>query len=78
MILSFVKVSVLLGSLLYNELVLAGKSPADVNVANLPLDEKGNLKVSSAAASEVVTVVEDLNLSWTGGFDSRSDLNISL
>lgn len=49
------------------------KPTFDVNVANFPLDEEGNLRVSSAGVtSKVITVVKDLNLSWTGGFPALS------
>ena len=43
----------------------------NVNVTNFPLDEQGNLKVSSGAFSKVITVTKDLNLSWTGGVDNH-------
>jgi len=37
----------------------------NVYVTNFPLDEQGNLKVSSGVTSKVITVVKGLNLSWT-------------
>ena len=71
MILSLTIVSVLLGSLLYNHLVLAGKPVPEtqpIEITNFPLDEEGNLRISSIQTSEIrlvfnetVTVSSDLN-----------------
>lgn len=72
MILSVAIVSVLLGSLFYNNQVLGtGKPTTDVNVVNFPLDEEGNLKVTQMNGEpqgpswKVISVVEDYNLTWT-------------
>ncbi|NIO36839.1 hypothetical protein GTO27_03950 [Candidatus Bathyarchaeota archaeon] len=39
----------------------------NVNVTNFPLDEHGNLKVSSGVTSEVITLASDYNMSWIEG-----------
>ena len=71
MILSVAIVSVLLGSLFYNNQVLGtGKPTTDVNVVNFPLDEEGNLKVTQMNGEpqgpswKAISVVEDYNLTW--------------
>ena len=66
MILSVAIVSIMLGSMFYSNITqaLRGKEPVEVEVTNFPLDEEGNLKVSTGATSKVITVVKDLNLSW--------------
>jgi len=79
-ILSVAIVSVLLGSLFYSNVTFAPKptEPTQVEVINFPLDEQGNLKVSSGVTSKVVTVVKDLNLSWTVTQRDYEDLMVDV
>ena len=84
MVLSFVVVSVLLGSLLYNRIAQAGKPvppPEPVEVTNFPLDDQGNLRVTQMEGEQHVIVTNwpaeyevqhfsDINISWTGGTGS--------
>jgi len=53
--------------LVLTSLTAFSKPVSEVYVTNLPLDEQGNLKVSFAKATKVITVVKDLNLSWVTG-----------
>jgi len=69
-ILSIAIVSVLLGSLFYNNVTFAGRAPTQVEVINLPTDEQGNLKVTYEPSWKVITVVENFNLTWTPTLDA--------
>ena len=68
MILSVAIVSVLVGSLVYNNMALAGKpipQPEKVEVINFPIDEEGNLRVTQMDGEQNVTVTNfptDLNI----------------
>lgn len=66
-------VSVLLGSLLYNNITLAqkGKEPTQVDVINLPVDEQGDLKIAIQPAFEVVNVTENQPFTVTVGQDPK-------
>ena len=69
LVLSVAIISVLLGSLLYNNLVLAGKHVPEtqpVEVTNFPQDEQGNLKVISMPRTRTVTVCENKTISMSG------------
>jgi len=65
-------VSLLLGSLFYDDFALSKeeKVPDPVEVTNFPLDEEGNVKVTQMDGEpqdpswKVITVVEDLNVTW--------------
>jgi len=70
MFLSVVIVSILLGSLLYNNLALAGKpipQPEPVEVTNFPLDEEGNLRVNQMDGEQNVTITN---------FPTETNMNI--
>ena len=66
--LSAAVISLMLGSLLYNNITqaLKGKESTEVEVTNFPLDEQGNFKISFLKTSKVITVVKDLNVSFSG------------
>jgi len=70
MILSTAIVSVLFGSLFYNNVTFAGRAPTQVEVINLPTDERGNLKVTHETSWKVINVVENFNLTWTPTLDA--------
>lgn len=62
MILSFVLVSVLFGSLFYVSITSAGKpvpQPDQVEIINFPLDEEGNLRTSTVQTSEIMLVFNE-------------------
>jgi len=58
-ILSIATVSVLLGSLFYNNITFAGRTPTQVEVINFPTDEEGNLKTVVTQSSEIMLVFNE-------------------
>lgn len=67
MMLSVAAVSIMLGSLFYNNVTIADRArePTPVEITNLPLDEQGNLKVVNVPRTKIVTVCENTRVSMS-------------